>query len=108
MKLVSIDYQGADRRGRPDFLFWCPGCKCSHGVWVSSANGHTGATWGFNGNMDLPTFTPSILCRSGNESGPTVCHSFVRDGRIEYLGDCTHDLRGQTVEMVDWEDLTLA
>jgi hypothetical protein len=28
-----------------------------------------------------------------------VCHSFVRDGRIEFLSDSTHHLSGQTVEL---------
>ena len=30
-----------------------------------------------------------------------VCHSFVTDGRIQFLGDCTHDLAGHTVELPD-------
>ena len=33
---------------------------------------------------------------------PKVCHTFVTDGRIQYLGDCTHALAGQTVDMIDW------
>lgn len=73
--------------------------------------------------MDRPTFTPSILIRSGhyaadfkqggdcwctyNKKHPDkpasftcgVCHSFVTDGKIQYLGDCTHALAGQTVEL---------
>src|SRR5436309_254590 len=28
-----------------------------------------------------------------------VCHSFVRDGLIEFLGDCTHPLAGRTVPL---------
>lgn len=28
-----------------------------------------------------------------------VCHSFVTAGRIQFLGDCTHELRGQTVDL---------
>ncbi|MGC4033677.1 MAG: hypothetical protein QM754_18485 [Tepidisphaeraceae bacterium] len=27
------------------------------------------------------------------------CHSFVRDGQIEFLGDCTHELAGKTVPL---------
>jgi hypothetical protein len=29
---------------------------------------------------------------------------FVTDGRIQFLGDCTHALAGQTVDLPDWED----
>lgn len=28
-----------------------------------------------------------------------VCHSYVTDGKIRFLGDCTHKLVGQTVEL---------
>ena len=31
----------------------------------------------------------------------TYCHSFVTDGRIQYLDDCTHELRGQTIDLPD-------
>lgn len=34
----------------------------------------------------------------------TVCHSFVRDGQIEFLADCTHGLAGQTVPLLPWSD----
>jgi len=34
-----------------------------------------------------------------------VCHSFVTDGRIQFLGDCTHTLAGQTVDLPDWTDI---
>lgn len=51
--------------------------------------------WDFNWNLDLPTFSPSILSRASD----LVCHSFVRDGRIQFLGDCTHKLANQTVDL---------
>lgn len=36
--------------------------------------------------------------------GPMICHSFVIDGRIQFLGNCMHKLAGQTVDLPDWED----
>jgi hypothetical protein len=85
------------REGLPDLYFYCPGCKCDHGVWVNPhSNG--GAKWDWNGSLDKPTFTPSLLVRSGEN---TICHSFITDGRIGYLSDCTHELAGQNIEMVD-------
>jgi hypothetical protein len=112
--------RGTDDPGM--FLFWCPGCKGAHGVWTNQPNARTGAKWSFNGDMEKPTFDPSILVngtkftakgerdyqawREGNGPTPerfdsvnTVCHSFVRNGMIEFLGDCTHDLRGKTVPL---------
>ena len=33
------------------------------------------------------------------KASSSVCHSFITDGRIQFLGDCTHELKGQTVEL---------
>lgn len=84
--------------------------------------------WKFNGDLERPTLTPSILERTGHychtppvpgncacdfqdrypgedpwEWPCMVCHSFVRDGRIQFLSDCTHALAGQTVDLPDME-----
>lgn len=83
----------------PDFLFDCPGCQCAHGVWTTRAN-KKGAMWSYNGDPDKPTVNPSIVVRYQLQSGSThVCHSYIRDGHIEYLDDCTHELRGKTVTL---------
>ena len=82
--------------------FMCPGCKSLHQVRVQ---GEGGPIWTWNGSHDAPTFTPSILVTyNGPDAGidgapPAVCHSFVTDGRIQFLGDCTHAMAGQTVEL---------
>ena len=102
--------------------FMCPGCETTHEIAVRT----DGSGWGFNGDVSRPTFTPSVLVRSGhyaphakkdghcwctfnakqeaNGNPPalfvcTICHSFVTDGRIQFLGDCTHELAGKTVEL---------
>jgi len=80
----------------PDYTFFCPGCNCDHGVWTSKKN-KLGAIWSFNGNMDKPTFSPSLLISSPGRN--YCCHSFVTDGKIQFLSDCTHKLAGQTVEL---------
>jgi len=58
--------------------------------------------WEFNGDVDKPTFSPSILVRHHEWTVEKVCHSFVRDGKIEFLNDCTHELAGKTVPMEDF------
>lgn len=80
-------------------IFDCPGCKCAHSIPVVIGAHQTGS-WGWNGSMDKPTFTPSILYNVGRKN-PTehLCHSFVKDGMIQFLSDCTHELAGQTVEL---------
>jgi hypothetical protein len=81
--------------------FECPGCGCNHGVTVGCKNG-MGAQWTWNGDATRPTISPSILMRIRYASPlrrGVVCHSFVRDGRIEFLSDCTHELAGKTVDL---------
>ena len=85
--------------------FECPGCKRHHVIPVTGSK-----AWGFNGSMEFPTLTPSILVNWThvdweNEkpvgSRPMVCHSFVTGGRIQFLSDCTHALAGQTVDLLE-------
>lgn len=87
-----------------NFVLWhCPGCKGGHGVPV---NGHrTGRNWEWNGSLDSPTLMPSVLVNVGglNPTEP-ICHVYISDGKIQFLGDCTHELAGQTVEIPDWEE----
>lgn len=69
--------------------------------------------WGWNGSNDKPTFTPSILTRIpwGRSVREIINHVFIRDGRISYLSDCTHEYAGKNLELPqlkDWpEDLRL-
>ena len=81
----------------PEFTFWCPGCGIYH--WFKTTGDHP--TWTWNGDMRKPTVNPSILVRYPQDGQTKVCHFFMREGKIQYLDDCTHDLRGKTVDMED-------
>ena len=76
--------------------FFCPGCKCQHAFRIVGSKG-VGPIWEWNGDLDKATFSPSLLYRGGPTQ--TTCHSFVRDGKIQFLGDCSHDLKNQIVEV---------
>jgi len=79
-------------------IFICPGCRHpAHGFRVTGPE----PRWSWNGDPNHPTVEGSVLTISGNEHGPTRCHLFIRDGKIQYLSDCTHALAGQTVNMED-------
>lgn len=83
--------------------FYCPGCHDVHIIATNlyNPNGRP-TTWQHDGNNDHPTFSPSILV---TRDGPVVhdrCHSFVRNGRIEFLSDCTHELANQTVDLPEF------
>ena len=97
--------------GAQSFLFDCPGCGALHAPCVRAGSVDTraaglGPVWGWNGSMDAPTFTPSLLVRwpggRGASTVDEVCHSFITDGHIQFLGDCTHALAGQTVSIPPW------
>ena len=87
-----------ERTSNGVLLFWCPGCQQLHGVWVESPNPMTNAQWSWNGNLYLPTFSPSILVR-GTHGANFRCHSFVRDGVIEFCQDSEHRMAGQKMKL---------
>lgn len=99
--------------------FWCPGCNEPHRIQHGVGNG---PRWQWNGDVDKPTFSPSILVTNGhylsgwngdscwctyNKEHPddkkkfkcTCCHSFITDGNIQFLNDCSHELAGKTVPL---------
>ena len=84
----------------PDYVFICPGCGHGHGLYVTHPN-EIGHKWSFDGDMEKPTISPSINSKWNYNNIQHVCHFFVKQGKIQFLGDCTHELKGQTVDMED-------
>lgn len=97
-------------------LYKCP-CGDTHAI--------NDKRWQVSGSEERPTFSPSVLVTTGhyvgggrsaecwctyNRAHPDRqasftcyrCHSFVRDGQVQFLADCTHPLAGQTVPLEDW------
>ena len=110
-------------------LYHCQGCGHAHQVWVGEGSG---PRWGWNGDIERPTFTPSVLVTGRDftdkgeaafkawhdagcpkpapefESADVRCHTFITDGRVQFLSDCTHALAGQTLDLppfphTNWE-----
>ncbi len=77
------------------YYFYCSGCKSTHMFECRNDGKHP--SWSFNGNMESPTFTPS-LCYPDRR-----CHLTVTDGKIKYHDDCTHSLVGQTINLPELE-----
>jgi len=92
-----------------DVGYWCPGCGYMHEISVFKPN-HRGVQWGFDGNTQCPTFTPSInyqvnvpsMAEYQPDISSHVCHHFVRAGKIIFCGDSTHGLVNQTVDLPDF------
>lgn len=91
---------------------WCPACETTHGFAVEQPF-RNGTKWTFDGNVESPTFSPSMNIRVGpypfdpvetDHGRIDVCHYFLRAGQIQFLGDCTHKLSGQTVALPDLPD----
>jgi hypothetical protein len=97
MKIIDLsDQDGILSR----YGFYCPGCKCHHWFATKDMN-NTFPKWEWNGDREKPTISPSILVHYSNLKNAIVCHSFIKDGQIQFLGDCTHELAGKTIPMED-------
>lgn len=122
--LSKILRNGADGR----LTWWCPGCDGPHQVvaridnaalpvpnasdadWTPPQEYYAArdGAWAWNGSARRPSFMPSVLVTyDGADAGkdgapPAVCHSFVVAGQMQMLGDCTHALAGQTVDIPEW------
>lgn len=89
-------------------VFFCPGCQYDHPFYVAPqrseprADGSPAPLWEWNGSMEVPTFNPSLLVFGMIPE--KRCHSFVRDGKIQFLEDCFHSLKGKTVEIPEYEE----
>lgn len=81
--------------------------------------------WTWNGDTERPTLKPSVLTQSGcfdvnhrlgnscwciynkehpNENVPFNCfrcHSWINEGQVLFLSDCTHELKNQTLDLLE-------
>lgn len=76
----------------------CPGCNTLHCVPIKGSATQGGQRWTWNDRIGRPILSPSVHFKD-----PPVCHSFVQEGKIQFLSDCGHALAGQTVPMIDEE-----
>jgi hypothetical protein len=87
--------------------FHCPACDAPHAVPVG------GEGWVKSGTPDKPTLHPSVKVTSheiaykddGSLDTPikTTCHFWLRAGRFNYCGDCTHEFSNESIPMVEYE-----
>lgn len=67
--------------------------------------------WTWNGSVDAPTLYPSIKTTTHGAPPPgsterttIICHSWVNDGKVQFLPDTTHELRNKTVDLLQVND----
>lgn len=74
---------------------WCPGCKDLHVIPIDGTR-----NWTWNGDRVNPTVTPSLKSDYTVAPGKTVlCHLFITDGNLQFLGDSQHEFSGRTVPL---------
>lgn len=96
------------RRGEGQYFHWCPACEEMHPL----PDG-----WTFDGNLESPTFSPSFkhtgkqcVVVNGEWTGEWVrdaagnpvdwcCHYILTAGVLNFCGDCTHAMAGQSVPL---------
>lgn len=78
------------------YVFDCPGCGYSHSITTLAPN-ESGNIWHFNGNLEKPSVCPSLLVNKHHPE--SRCHSIITNGKIQFLPDCYHHLKGKTVDL---------
>jgi len=94
MKVKDVLYYKSDKIAHRSVM--CPACNAEH---------EFDDRWVFNGDYDKPTFRPSMNWVVRNDEGKNLiakCHSWVTDGKIQFLSDCSHEMKNQTVELTNF------
>ena len=109
-KPISVKLCSSEERG--GYQHWCPGCERLHYIRVKG----DAPIWSFNGDIDKPTFAPSVrITYNGRDAGQvrydddgkphrapaSCCHYFLTGGQLQFCGDSTHALAGRTVDLPD-------
>ncbi len=89
--------------------FVCPGCIAGgpdgydgvHMLPVNVPYDIGKPAWEWDGNLDAPTLSPSILTHASVNGKYPQCHSFLKNGVFEFLSDCSHPLANQKVAIPD-------
>jgi len=75
------------------YSFFCLGCGGIH---------QFNDSWKVD--IENLTVSPSVLVTVPNKSDPR-CHSFIKNGQIQYLSDCSHDLKNKTIDLPEFKML---
>lgn len=87
------------KEGDELYLFYCPGCGYRHHF---ITNSRTRPNWTFNGDMQNPTFEPSLLVNQHDDKHR--CHLFLTGGVLRYCHDSHHELAGKDVPLPELDD----
>ena len=60
--------------------------------------------WTWNGSLEKPDLKPSILTKAPQGDNVIVCHTWINEGMVHFLNDCTHEYAGQILDLLDIEE----
>ena len=63
--------------------------------------------WSWNGDTENPTLRPSIRTQGAvylDSDVEICCHSWVTNGKIQFLPDSTHQFSGETMDLLEVEE----
>jgi hypothetical protein len=101
---MSKIFKAGVHDGKTTYHFDCPGCGIGHSFRTPD--------WTIvNDDLRFPTIRPSILLHKidkvfENSNGTLGhrCHSFITDGQIKFLNDCTHPMKNMIVPLEDFKE----
>lgn len=97
-------------KGSRQLWFVCKACKSPHSVNVALADGEQRPLWGWDGNLENPSITPSVRCwtngpRGTPEGDNRTCHFNLEAGVQVFHGDTwPESFRGQRYQLEDLPD----
>ena len=80
------------RKQHGGWAHYCPGCEEIHHYPVDEPHPN-GSRWQFDGNMEKPSFTPSM------NIGPDWCHYYLTKGMLIFSACSGHGLGGKTMPL---------
>lgn len=98
MRLIEGGYEPCDPHEATHIRLMLPGPIPNRILPVMIGGRREGTpNWTWNGSVDFPTVRPSVLSRDGTNT----CHSWINDGKVQFLDDCSHEFAGQTLDLLD-------
>lgn len=79
--------------GNNMLFYYCKACDLAHNADITK--------WTWNGDVYLPSFTPSFVHHLNNG---LICHTVISNGKIHYANNCSHSLKDKTIDLPDFPD----
>lgn len=95
INVILNEYNGK-KYHMTQYEWMCLGCGYTHVFALKSEGGHHE----FNMDLNNPTVSPSLVA---DFTPGRKCHTYIKNGTVEYLGDCWHHLKGTTIPLPEIE-----